>query len=105
MPETYGYVRTSRPRVSELSGSDPETRRQQLLAAGVALSHIFQDVGVSGTFRDQQPAGLALSGLPAGSGRHPSCGVHRPHRAALAGHHGQHSRPATARGEDPQPSR
>ena len=23
MPETYGYVRTSRPRVSELSGSDP----------------------------------------------------------------------------------
>ena len=40
MPETHGYVRTSRPRVSELSGSDPETQRQQLLAAGVALSHI-----------------------------------------------------------------
>ena len=36
MPETYGYVRTSRPRVSELSGSDPETQRQQLLAAGGA---------------------------------------------------------------------
>ena len=35
---------------------------------------------------DQQPAGLALPGLPAGSGRHPGCGVHRPHRAALAGH-------------------
>ena len=49
MPETYGYVRTSRPRVSELSGSDPETQSQQLLAAGVALSHIYQDVGVSGT--------------------------------------------------------
>ena len=49
MPETYGYVRTSRPRVSELSGSDPETQRQQLLAAGVALSHIYQDVGISGT--------------------------------------------------------
>ena len=49
MPETYGYVRTSRPRVSELSGSDPETQRQQLLAAGVALSHIYQAVGVSGT--------------------------------------------------------
>ena len=32
MPETYGYVHTSRPRVSELSGSDPETQRQQLLA-------------------------------------------------------------------------
>ena len=47
--ETYGYVRTSRPRVSELSGSDPETQRQQLLAAGVALSHIYQDVGISGT--------------------------------------------------------
>ena len=37
------------PRVSELSGSDPEIQRQQLLAAGVALSHIYQDVGVSGT--------------------------------------------------------
>ena len=49
MPETYGYVRTSRPRVSELSGSDPKTQRQQLLAAGVALTHIYQDVGVSGT--------------------------------------------------------
>ena len=45
MPETYGYVRT---RVSDLSGSDPETQRQQLLAAGVELSHIYQDVGVSG---------------------------------------------------------
>ena len=30
-------------------GSDPETQRQQLLANGVALSHIYQDVGVSGT--------------------------------------------------------
>ena len=49
MPESYGYVRTSRPRVSELAGSDPETQRQQLLAVGVALSHIYQDVGVSGT--------------------------------------------------------
>ena len=49
MPDTYGYVRTSRPRVSELAGSNPETQRQQLLAAGVALSHIYQDVGVSGT--------------------------------------------------------
>ena len=49
MPETYGYVRTSRPRVSELSGGDPETQRQQLLAAGVALSQIYQDVGISGT--------------------------------------------------------
>ena len=48
MPETYGYVRPSRPRVSELAGSDPETQRQQMLAAGVALSHIYQDVGVSG---------------------------------------------------------
>ena len=49
MPETYGYVRTSRPRVSELSGSDAETQRQQLLAAGVRLSRIYNDVGVSGT--------------------------------------------------------
>ncbi len=49
MPDTYGYVRPSRPRVSELSGSDPETQRQQLLAASVTLAHIYQDVGVSGT--------------------------------------------------------
>ena len=49
IPEIYGYVRTSRPRVSELSGSDPESQRQQLLAAGVAISDIYQDVGVSGT--------------------------------------------------------
>ena len=49
MPESYGCVRTLRPRVSELSGSDPETQRQQLLAADVELSHIYQDVGVSGT--------------------------------------------------------
>ena len=41
MPETYGYVRTSRPRVSEMPGSDPVTQRQQVLAAGVALSHIY----------------------------------------------------------------
>ena len=41
MPETYGYVCTSRPRVSELSGSDPETQRQLLLAAGVVLCHIY----------------------------------------------------------------
>ena len=49
MPDTYGYVRFSRPRVSELSGSDSETQRQKLLTAGVALSQIFQDVGISGT--------------------------------------------------------
>ena len=49
MPDTHGYVRPSRPRVSELAGSDPETQRQQLLADGVVLSHIFQDVGISGT--------------------------------------------------------
>ena len=49
MPEIYGYVRTSRPRVSELAGSDPETQRQQLLVADVALSRIYQDVGGSGT--------------------------------------------------------
>ena len=49
MPETYGHVRTRRPRVTELSGSDAETQRQQLLAAGVALSHIYQDAGTSGT--------------------------------------------------------
>ena len=49
MPEAYGYVRSSRPRVSELSGSDLDTQRQQMLAARVALSYTYQDVGVSGT--------------------------------------------------------
>ena len=49
MPEAYGYVRTSRTRVSVLVGSDPETQRQHLLAADLALSRIYQDVGVSGT--------------------------------------------------------
>ena len=49
LPETYGYVRPSRPRVTELSGGDTETQRQLLLTAGVELSHIYQDVGVSGT--------------------------------------------------------
>ena len=49
MPETCGYVRPSRPRVSESAVSDPETQRQQFVAAGVVLSHIYQDVGVSGT--------------------------------------------------------
>ena len=47
--QRHSAIRTSRPRVSEVSGSDPETQRQQLLAAGVTLSHIYQDVGVSGT--------------------------------------------------------
>ena len=70
MPETYGYVRSSRPRVSELAGSDPETQRQQLLAVGVALSHIYQDVGICGTSGTNSPSGLALSGLPDGSRRH-----------------------------------
>ena len=105
MPETYGYVRTSRPRVSELAGSDPETQRQQMLAAGVALSHIYQDVGVSGTSGTNSRRGWHSLDSRLGSGRHPDCGVHRPHRAALAGHHGQHPRPATARGEDSQPGR
>ncbi len=57
MAETYGCVCTSRPRVSELAGSDPETQRQQLLAAGVALSHIYQDVGVSGTYGNNSRRG------------------------------------------------
>ena len=30
--------------------------------------------------RNQQPAGLAFSGLPNWAGRHLGCGVHRPHR-------------------------
>ena len=46
---TTGYVRTRRPRLSELADSDPETQRQQMLAVGVALSHIYQDVGIYGT--------------------------------------------------------
>ena len=37
------------PQGLRVGGSDPETQRQQLLAAGVALPHIYQDIGVSGT--------------------------------------------------------
>ena len=40
--------------------------------------------------RYKQPMGLAFPGFSAGSDRHPGCCVHRPHRAAAAGHHGQH---------------
>ena len=47
--QRHSAKRTSRPRISDLSGSDPETQRQQLQAAGVALSDIYQDVGISGT--------------------------------------------------------
>ena len=103
--ETYGYVRTSRPRVSDLSGSDPETQRQQLLAAGVALSHIYQDVGISGTSGTNSRRGWHSLDSRLSPGRHLGCGVHRPHRAALAGHDGEHPRPSTARGEDSQPGR
>ena len=105
MPETYGCVRTSRPRVSELAGSDPATQRQQLLAAGVALSHIYQDVGISGTSGTNSRRGWHSLDARLAQGYTLGCGVHRPHRAALAGHHEQHPRPATARGEDSQPGR
>ena len=91
MPITYVYARTSRRRVSELSGSDPETQRQQLLAAGVALSRIFQDVGVSGT-----------SGTNSRRGWH-SLDSRLAPGDTLVGHHGQHPRPETARGDDSQP--
>ena len=39
-----------RPQCPELSGSGPETQRQQLLAAGVRLSRVCHVVGVSGAF-------------------------------------------------------
>ena len=42
------YVHSRCPGVSDLSGSDPETQHQQLLAAGVSLSHIWKDIGDSG---------------------------------------------------------
>ena len=42
-------IGTTCSRVSDQASNDPETQPQQLLAAGVALSHIYQDVGVSGT--------------------------------------------------------
>ena len=106
MPETYGYVRTSRPRVSELSGSDPET--QPMPAVAGCRCGAFSHLSGRRHLRDlryQQPAGLALSGFPAGPGRHLGCDVHRPHRSALAGHHEQRPRSSTARGEDSQPGR
>ena len=105
IPEIYGYVRTSRPRVSELSGSDPETQRQQLLAAGVALSHIYQDVGVSGTYGTNSRKGWHSLDSRLGQGDTlVVVSIDRIGRRWLDTM-GQHPRPATSRGEDSQPGR
>ena len=102
MPEAYGYGRT---RVSELSGSDPETQRQQLLAAGVALAHIYQGVGVSGTSGTNSRRGWHFLDSRLAKGvTLVVVSIDRIGRR-WAGHHGQHPRPATARGEDSQPGR
>ena len=69
-----------------------------------AFSHLSERRHLQ-KLRYKRLADLALSGLPAGSRRHFGCGAHRPHRAALAGHHGQHPRSATAQGENSQPGR
>ena len=106
MPEAYGYGRTSRARVSELSGSDPETQRQQLLAAGVALAHIYQGVGVSGTSGTNSRRGWHFAGLPAETKGVTLVvvSIDRIGRRWLDTME-QHPRPASARGEDSQPGR
>ena len=48
MPTLYGYIRTSRRQVDGEPGSDPETQRLQMEAAGVDPANVFRDVGVSG---------------------------------------------------------
>ena len=45
---TYGYIRTSRQRIQETAGSDPEAQAHQLLQEGVPEDNIHRDVGVSG---------------------------------------------------------
>ena len=105
MPETYGFIRTSRPRVSELVGSDPETQRQQLLAAGVALSHIYQDIGVSGTSGTNSRWGWhSLHSRLAQGDTFIVVSIDRIGRCWLDTM-GEHPRPATARGEALQPGR
>ena len=53
--QRHSAIRTSRPRVSGLSGSDPETQRQQLLAAGVALSGAFIGTSTRGLLPRPRP--------------------------------------------------
>ena len=53
--QRHSAIRTSRPRVSGLSGSDPETQRQQLLAAGVALSGAFVGTSTRGSLPRPRP--------------------------------------------------
>ena len=57
MPNLYGYIRTSRRQVDGEAGSDPETQRLQIEAAGVDPANTFRDVGVSGATGTNTRAG------------------------------------------------
>ena len=45
---TFGCIRTSRRRIQETAGSDPEAQAHQLRQEGVPEANIHRDVGVSG---------------------------------------------------------
>ena len=49
MASSFGYIRTSRRLQEGVPGMDPASQELQLRRAGVPLSNIHRDVGVSGT--------------------------------------------------------
>ena len=57
MENTSGYIKTSRQRIANEGGSDPEAQALQLRGAGVAPEDIYRDVGVSGSIGANSRAG------------------------------------------------
>ena len=49
MSSIYGYIRTSRQLQEGVPGMDPASQELQLRRAGVPLTNIHRDVGVSGS--------------------------------------------------------
>ena len=67
MAQIYGYIRTSRRLQEGVPGMDPASQELQLRRAGVPLSNIHRDVGVSGTTGTQERRGWhRLNGRLAG---------------------------------------
>ena len=88
-----------------MAGSDPETQRQQMLAAGAALFHIYQDVGVSGTSGTNSRRGWhSLDSRLVQGDAVAVVSIDRIGRRWLDTM-GNIPRSATARGEDSQPGR
>ena len=49
MTSIFGYIRTSRQLQEGVPGMDPASQELQLRRAGVPLSNIHRDVGISGS--------------------------------------------------------